>query len=162
MKNINKYKSLEKIEKDIRLEIMNTIIEKQSVVNIEEIIKILSESKNIEKPYLKEILNKFIENNIMVVDDNRDINFIYPVSAYPTMHKVKLQDGREINAMCAIDALGVGCTFNQDIEINSMCCVTGDKIKINIKDNKIDYINNQDLRVLHIDLEKYENWAASC
>lgn len=162
MKNINKYRSLEDKQKKIRLEIMNMIIEKESVISLSEISNDLVNRLNLEESYIKETLEHFVENNIMVVDDNNYVNFIYPVSAYETMHKVRLEDGRKLNAMCAIDALGVGVTFNQDIEIDSICNVTLKKINIKIKDNKIDYINNDSLCILHINLEKHENWAANC
>ena len=162
MKNINKYRHLDNIQKEIRLEIMNVIIDKQTVVNLDDIMKHISSNMGMSKEYLRLTLEKFIKENIMVVDNNENVNFIYPVSAHPTMHKVKLNDGRKLNAMCAIDALGMSVTFNQDIKINSMCCVTGKEIEIDIKDNNIDYINNSNLCVLHINLEKYENWAASC
>ncbi|MCU9807076.1 alkylmercury lyase family protein [Paraclostridium sp. AKS46] len=98
----------------------------------------------------------------MVVDDDGYINFIYPVSAHPTMHRVKLEDKREFNAMCAIDAMGWRCTFNQDIDIKSRCYVTGNEINISIKDGKVTSLNNPDLRVLHLNLDKHENWAANC
>lgn len=161
MKNINKYKQLEEDQKLIRLKIMDLIIEQKQSVDLEEIKKYVSETTDLENIYVNETLEYFIKNNIMVVDEDK-VNFIYPVSAHETMHIVKLEDGRELNAMCAIDALGVTHTFNQDTEINSICSVTGQEIKILIKDKKLKNINNKDLRVLHINLEKHKNWAASC
>ena len=161
MKNINKYIQLEENQKLIRLKIMDLIIDKKKAVDLEEVKKYVNETVSLENTYVNETLEYFIKNNIMVVEDNK-VNFIYPVSAHGTMHSVKLEDGRELNAMCAIDALGVAHTFNQDIEINSICSVTGREINISIKDKKLQNINNEDLRVLHINLEKYENWAASC
>lgn len=161
MRNINKYKTLEENQKFIRLKIMDLIIQEKEPVDLELAKSYIIENSNIEETYINDTLDYFIENNIMVVEENK-VNFIYPVSAHPTMHNVKLSDGRELNAMCAIDALGVCHTFNQDTEINSICSVTGKEINISIEDKKLKYINNEDLRVLHINLEKYENWAASC
>lgn len=161
MKNINKYRQLSDVQQQIRLSIMDMIIENKCSVSLDKVESELAESMNIDNRVVKEVLDFFIKDNIMVANDGH-IDFIYPVSAHPTMHKVTLNDGRELNAMCAIDALGVSYTFNQDIKINSMCNVTGQEINIELKNNKIDKINNNKLRVLHINLEKYNNWAASC
>lgn len=161
MKNINKYKQLKEEQKLIRLKIMDLIIDKKQPAHLDAVKKYISETTDIENDYVNETLEYFSENNIMVVEDNK-VNFIYPVSAHGTMYIVKLEDGRELNAMCAIDAIGVTHTFDQDIEINSICSVTGQEINLSIKDKKLESINNEDLRVLHINLEKHENWAASC
>lgn len=161
MKN-NKYRNLNQIQKNIRVSIMDMIIEKERPVSLDESVVFLEDKLNLKKEYIKETLKLFIDKNIMVVDDDGYINFIYPVSAHTTMHRVKLADNREFNAMCAIDALGWRCTFNQDIDINSKCYVTGKEINISIRDGKVSSLNNPDLRVLHLNLEKHENWASSC
>jgi hypothetical protein len=158
---VNKYRSLNKIQKHIRISIMDMIIEKKRSISLEETEVWLKNRLGLEENNIKEALRLFIDKNIIVVDEGY-INFIYPVSALPTMHKVTLSDKREFYAMCAIDALGWRCTFNQDIDINSKCYVTGKNINISIKDGDIISINNPDLRVLHLNLDKHENWAASC
>lgn len=158
---VNKYRSLDKTQKNIRISIMDMIIEKKRPVSLEESKIWLKNKFNLEENYINETLKLFINKNIIVVDEDY-INFIYPVSALPTMHKVTLSDKREFYAMCAIDALGWRCTFNQDIDINSKCYVTGKEMNISIKDGKITSINNPDLRVLHLNLDKYENWSANC
>lgn len=157
----NKYRNLNQIQKNIRVSIMDMIIEKERPVSLEESVVFLEDKLNLKKEYIKETLELFIDKNIMVVDAGY-INFIYPVSAHSTMHRVKLADNREFNAMCAIDAMGWRCTFNQDIDIKSRCYVTGNEINISIKDGKITSLNNPDLRVLHLNLDKHENWAANC
>lgn len=158
----NKYRNLNQIQKNIRVSIMDMIIEKERPVSLEESVVFLEDKLKLKKEYIKETLELFIDKNIMVVDDDGYINFIYPVSAHSTMHRVKLADNREFNAMCAIDAMGWRCTFNQDIDIKSRCYVTGNDINISIKDGKITSLNNPDLRVLHLNLDKHENWAANC
>jgi len=45
----------------------------------------------------------------------------YPLSAVPTAHRVRLADGRQVQAMCAVDALGVALVFGQDTHISSRC-----------------------------------------
>lgn len=158
----NKYRSLDETQKNIRVSIMDMIIQKERPVSLDESTAFLEDKLKLKKEYIEETLELFINKNIMVVDDQKCINFIYPVSAHPTMHRVKLADNREFNAMCAIDALGWRCTFNQDIYIKSRCYVTGNEINISIKNGKITSLNNPNLRVLHLNLDKHENWAANC
>ena len=161
MSQIEKYNSLDNTQQKIRISIMDMIIDKGSSVTLQEVTEYVSKKLNIEKEYKERTLQYFIYKNIMVVDGN-SINFIYPVSALPTNHKVTLRDNRSFSAMCAIDAIGTSCTFNQDIKINSICSATGKEIEVIIKNEKIEYVNNPNLRVLHINLDKHLNWAASC
>ncbi|HBE9443083.1 alkylmercury lyase [Clostridioides difficile] len=161
MSQIEKYNSLDNTQQKIRISIMDMIIDKGSSVTLQEVTEYISKKLNMEKEYIESTLQYFIDKNIMVVDGD-SINFIYPVSALPTNHKVTLRDNRSFSAMCAIDAIGTSCTFNQDVRINSICSVTGREVEIVIKNEKIEYVNNPSLRVLHINLDKYSNWAANC
>ncbi|MCC0684907.1 hypothetical protein KGF42_12525 [Clostridioides sp. ZZV15-6383] len=161
MSQIEKYNSLDNTQQKIRISIMDMIIDKGSSIKLQEATEYISKKLKTEKQYMKNTLQYFIDKNIMVVDGD-SINFIYPVSALPTNHKVTLRDNRSFSAMCAIDAIGTSCTFNQDVRINSICSATGKEIEIVIKNEKIEYVNNPNLRVLHINLDKHSNWAASC
>lgn len=51
----------------------------------------------------------------------------YPFSARPTPHRVRL-DGREVYALCAIDALGIAGMLKQPIQITSACPHCGARI----------------------------------
>jgi mercuric reductase len=53
----------------------------------------------------------------------------YPVTMEKTPHKVKV-NGHTIHAMCAIDALAVGAVFHTEVEIDSVCHVTGEPVHI--------------------------------
>ncbi|KPI51245.1 hypothetical protein IM33_13120 [Clostridioides difficile] len=161
MSQIEKYNSLDNTQQKIRISIMDMIIDKGSSITLQEATEYISKKLKTEKQYVKNTLQYFIDKNIMVVDGD-SINFIYPVSALPTNHKVTLRDNRSFSAMCAIDAIGTSCTFNQDVRINSICSATGKEIEIVIKNEKVEYVNNPNLRVLHINLDKHSNWAASC
>ena len=79
-----------------------------------------------------------------------------------TNHIVKLSDGREFFSMCAIDSLGAYSLFHKDVEINSICSNTGNKIYIKIKDRKIFEHYPNDIHVIHVDLNKNKNWASTC
>jgi Alkylmercury lyase len=56
----------------------------------------------------------------------------YPFSGRPTAHRVRFPTGHEVDAMCAIDALGIAPMFGQPIEIESRDPVTGDEIRARV------------------------------
>lgn len=161
MSEVEKYKNLDETERHIRLSIMNMIIDEKRSVSVDEVVVKLSAELNLDEYRLVKTLEHFKNENVLVTDEE-NINFIYPVSALATNHNVTLDDGRSFYAMCAIDAIGTSCTFHQNVTINSMCCVRGTEINIRVKDEQIEYVNNQDLRVLHVNLDKHSEWAASC
>lgn len=57
------------------------------------------------------------------------IFYAYPFAGHPTGHTVQL-GGRVLNAVCAVDALGVGAMFQQDVTIMSRCRACDTEISI--------------------------------
>jgi hypothetical protein len=57
-----------------------------------------------------------------------EIAVAYPFSGTPTAHRVRFPDGHEVDAMCAIDALGIAPMFGKAIEIESRDPMSGDAI----------------------------------
>ena len=57
-----------------------------------------------------------------------EIAVAYPFSGTPTAHRVRFPDGPEVDAMCAIDALGIAPMFGKAIEIESRDPMSGDAI----------------------------------
>jgi Alkylmercury lyase len=55
----------------------------------------------------------------------------YPFSGRPAAHRVRL-NGREVYAMCAIDALGIAPMLGEPIEILSRDPLTGDGIRVEL------------------------------
>jgi hypothetical protein len=60
------------------------------------------------------------------------ITVAYPFSGRPTAHRVRFSSGHEVDAMCAIDALGIAPMFGQPIEIESRDPVSGDAIRARV------------------------------
>jgi Alkylmercury lyase len=52
----------------------------------------------------------------------------YPFSGRPTAHRVRFPSGHEVDAMCAIDALGIAPMFGKPIEIESRDPVSREEI----------------------------------
>jgi Alkylmercury lyase len=56
----------------------------------------------------------------------------YPFSGRPTAHRVRFPGGHEVDAMCAIDALGIAPMFREAIEIESRDPASGDEIRARV------------------------------
>jgi alkylmercury lyase len=61
-----------------------------------------------------------------------EIAVAYPFSGRPTGHRVRFPDGHEVDAMCAIDALGIAPMFDVPIDVDSGDPVSGDAIQARI------------------------------
>ena len=58
-----------------------------------------------------------------------EISVAYPFSGRPTAHRVRFPSGQEVDAMCAIDALGIAPMFGEAIEIESRDPMSSDEIR---------------------------------
>lgn len=152
---------LSKEEKKIRRYLMNYVINKRQAFNLSNTSKIAKDMRIIDEE-VNNVLDSLIKKNGLVVDEEGNVNFMYPVSAIPTNHRVRLQDGREFTAMCAIDAIGAAFTFKQDVNIESKCSQCGSDIKVSIKNGELYSHEPSDLHILHVDLNKNLNWSGNC
>lgn len=150
-----------KEEKKVRRYLMNYVIDNGHAFNINNSSKIAEDMKMM-KEETESILSDLVHKNGIVADEEGNINFIYPVSAIPTNHRIKLMDGREFSAMCAIDAMGTAFTFKQDVDIVSKCSICGSDIRVSIRDGKLYSYEPDDLHILHVDLNKNLNWSGNC
>lgn len=67
--------------------------------------------------------------DLIVLDDAGAVTGVYPFSAHATGHRVRL-DGQGLNAMCAVDALGVGAMYGRDVVVHSTCRGCGGTIHV--------------------------------
>lgn len=149
-------------ENRIREWLMDYVLENGTLLNVlnmkqEDLIKL-----NLDLATFEKRIDALKEKRAIVKDEDGNINFIYPVSALPTKHRVTLKDGRSFYAMCAVDAMGAAFTFKQDIKIKSECSECGEKIELEIVDGRIVKLVPNDAYVLHVDLNKNDNWSGSC
>ncbi|WP_300408946.1 MerB-like organometallic lyase SaoL [Lagierella sp.] len=142
--------SLTSEEMKDRIKVLNLLIEEEGPLPVDKCNKINSFDELVKK-------GKFVLN-----EDGTMINFAYPISALPTAHRVTLDDGRGFFSMCAIDSLGSYFTFWQNLEINSSCSVTGEPIVVKVEDGKISYKNVENIHCIHVNLNEFEDWSASC
>lgn len=94
--------------------------------------------------------------------DDGSLTGIYPFSAIATSHKVKLEDGTSVYAMCAIDSLGIAFELKQNVTITSSCSKCKIPITIQITDEVVSEIEPATTQALHVALGEYRNWASTC
>lgn len=147
-----KYRDLSSLEQEARLALIERVIKEKRQLSVEEAIDTCGG---------KELFQVLKDKNIFAFMDEK-VTFLYPVSAVPTNHHVKLSDGRDFFSMCAVDALGVSSMFHLDVEINSICSESGDEVYIKVSRDEILEYSPKTLSVLHVDLTKESNWAYEC
>jgi hypothetical protein len=81
----------------------------------------------IEKLHKADILTK----------EGGEIISAYPFSAKATRHKVIFQDGHEVYALCATDALGIHFMLRENILVRSRCPECERETKIEVRDGKV-------------------------
>lgn len=151
-----------KQENQLRLAIMNFIIDNQKPFHLLTDIALL-QGLTFENPtQLQDALLKLDRENAFVRDEEDTIHFIYPVSAIPTHHRVTLADGRSFTAMCAIDAIGSTYTFGQDTQIDSVCSGCGTPIHLSMREGKCIAHSPANIQAITFQLDAIANWAGSC
>lgn len=88
----------------------------------------LAERVGLSETAIRPLLQELRRHDLVVLDDERIVG-ASPFSDRNTGHQVTL-DGGVLNAMCAVDALGIGATTGRDIAISSRCRHCGAPIQI--------------------------------
>jgi hypothetical protein len=101
--------------------------------------------------------------DLVGIDETTDtITHAYPFSERRTGHRVELR-GRSLNALCAVDALGVGSMYRCDVTIESACQLCKAGIHLSIKESgKELHSASPDNSVVWYDLCYDESAALSC
>ena len=85
-------------------------------------------SETAVQPLLEELRSR----DLVILDGDRIVG-AYPFTDRDTGHQVTL-DGRVLNAMCAVDALGTGAMTDRDIKVASLCRHCGAPIRVTTQD----------------------------
>jgi hypothetical protein len=85
---------------------------------------------------VRQAVKRLEEADLLVTKDGEVISS-YPFSAKETRHTVVFDDGREVYALCATDALGISFMLKEDIKVNSRCPHCAGEITLVIKDGKV-------------------------
>jgi hypothetical protein len=68
----------------------------------------------------------------LALDDDGQITCLYPFSATPTPHVVRIKGQRRF-AMCAIDALGIPAMLGQNLDIEGRCAICDIPIALSVR-----------------------------
>ncbi|NTV48686.1 MAG: hypothetical protein HGB32_03010 [Geobacteraceae bacterium] len=141
----------------VRDRLMDALINKRRPVGLSELT-----AEGLILPELSKVIKKLEDKRAIVRDEDENICFAYPVSALPTVHRVTLADRRVFHAMCAVDAMGAAFTFRQDVRISSRCSECRHPVEVEIRDGRLSAFSPPELHVLHVDLNRNDNWAGNC
>lgn len=90
----------------------------------------LAERVGLSPEIVRRSLDRLRDRDVVVLDESGEaITGAYPFTERATGHRVRLKT-HTLNAMCAIDALGAGAMYREDIEIESSCHECGRPIAI--------------------------------
>ncbi len=92
----------------------------------------LAERAGLSEPAIRPLLEELRRRDLLVLDGDKIVG-AYPFTDGDTGHRVTL-NGRVINAMCAVDALGIGAMTERDITIASRCRHCDRPIRIATRD----------------------------
>lgn len=92
----------------------------------------LAERTGLSRTVIRSLLQELRGRDLVVLDGERIVG-AYPFSDRDTGHRVTF-DGRILNAMCAVDALGIGAMTDRDVAIVSRCRHCGAPIRITTRD----------------------------
>ena len=143
-------------ENAFRMALMERTIERGEPLDLED-----PAAGDLQHPDSALLIQSLVEKRAVVKDDEGHLNFIYPVSALVTRHRVSLEDGRLFFAMCAIDSMGSAFTFEQNVVIESECSECGERVSVRIEQGELAEVMPASIRVLHVDLNRFDNWAGA-
>lgn len=92
----------------------------------------LAKRAALSEPAIRPLLEELRHRDLVVLGGDKIVG-AYPFTDRETGHRVTL-DGRTLNAMCAVDALGIGAMIDRDIAIASHCRHCGAPIRITTRD----------------------------
>ncbi len=93
----------------------------------------VAEQANFDAGRTQEILERLNIRDLIVLNDEGEITGSYPITINQSDHHVRV-GAKIINAMCAIDALGMGAMYDSDVGIQSVCRNCGAEVRIETKD----------------------------
>ena len=100
------------------------------------ILTSLSKEGRVSPTIEQSMLESLVENDLVVLDANRDFIGAYPFSIRKTAHNI-FNDKINLYAMCAFDAVAIAPVFNIKTNIISHCHVTNEKIEISQNANEV-------------------------
>src|SRR5262245_2144441 len=86
-----------------------------------------------------QVLADLAAGDYLAFDTGGRIRAAYPFSGLPTVHRVHIDGGADVHAMCAIDALGIASMLSRDVRIDSIDPHTGSPVTVTITAGRADW-----------------------
>jgi hypothetical protein len=95
----------------------------------------IASAAEIDPERVAPVLKQLQQRDLLAFDEaTGSVIHAYPLTGSNTGHQVRLGE-RVLNALCAVDALGVGAMYRRDTAIASSCDFCGAEIRIETCDN---------------------------
>jgi mercury(II) reductase len=125
---LNRWNGYDPTADRVRVALLQLYVEQRRAPSV----GMLAERTGLGETALRPFLEELRRRDLVVLDGNK-ITGAYPFTDRETGHRVTL-DGRVLNAMCAVDALGIGAMTDRDVAIASRCRHCGAPIRIATRD----------------------------
>jgi hypothetical protein len=80
----------------------------------------------------EQVLETLAREDLVHRGSDGEVTVAYPFSGRPTAHRVRFPGGHEVDAMCAIDALGIAPMFGEQVAVDSRDPLSGDPIRARV------------------------------
>jgi Alkylmercury lyase len=81
---------------------------------------------------IDQVLADLAAGDYLAFDSGGAIRAANPFSGVPTVHRVHIDGGADVHAMCAIDAFGIAAMLSRDVRIASIDPHTGSPVTVAI------------------------------
>lgn len=132
--------------------ILRHFIEMGQAPTVADLAVVLTSSPVEVEAMLTELAEKCLYRDLA----SGEILAAYPFSARPTPHRLRLLNGQEVFAMCAMDALGVSAMLDQPVLVHSYCAHCGAPILLEVQSERLATIQPPTVVVW------YQSAAADC
>jgi hypothetical protein len=113
-------------ETEVLQGVLRAFVDRPVPIVIDEIVKAFADRAPAD---IRGTLARLDEEDLIQIREGR-VDMAYPFSASPTPFIVRLPDGQERYACCAIDALGVSSMLGQRVDIRSRCHDCGEPLEL--------------------------------
>ncbi|MGQ0843412.1 MAG: alkylmercury lyase family protein [Sporichthyaceae bacterium] len=79
-----------------------------------------------------EVLRDLAAQDFVTLDHTGSLQAIYPFSTRPTRHRVLIENGPQVWAMCAVDALGIAPMLRRAVTVDTTDEITEDPISVQV------------------------------
>ncbi len=97
-----------------------------------------AEQAGLQVEQVEAALRELAAADVVALDTDGELTGAFPLSAVPTRHQVHLDDGLVVQAMCAVDALGIPAMLGKPGVVVSPDPPSGQKITVRVSDGGID------------------------